>query len=78
MKDLEIGQDILNGQPLSEIPPNPPFKKRGAGGISGRAVAKGNTPPADRASVNRQIELKSNSSRTFRKRSHFQKGEGLD
>jgi hypothetical protein len=39
MKDLEICQEILFGQRLSEFPPL--FNKRGAGGISGKAVAQG-------------------------------------
>jgi hypothetical protein len=33
MKNLEICQEILFGQPLSEIPPQPPFNKGGQGGF---------------------------------------------
>jgi len=32
-KNLEIGQEILSGQSISEIPPNPPFIKGGEGGF---------------------------------------------
>jgi hypothetical protein len=31
MKEPEVGQKILFGQPLAEIPPNPPLKKGGRG-----------------------------------------------
>jgi hypothetical protein len=33
MENLENGQKILFGQPLPEIPPQPPFNKGGQGGF---------------------------------------------
>jgi hypothetical protein len=33
MENLEFCQETLMGQPVSEIPPNPPFRKGGQGGF---------------------------------------------
>jgi hypothetical protein len=41
MKNLENGEEIVFGRTLSEIPPQPPFKKGGQGGFLARAVIQG-------------------------------------
>ena len=41
MKNLENGEEIVFGRTLSEIPPQPPFKKGGQGGFLAGAWSMG-------------------------------------